>query len=79
MSGGDLDGDRFLVCWDPDIVPHIKPVEPLDYSVKPPGINDKEAIEKKVTYKEQDDLLRYEKFHEYSNLYIVSLWKRILC
>lgn len=20
-SGGDLDGDRFLVCWDPDIVP----------------------------------------------------------
>ncbi|KAF5334777.1 hypothetical protein D9611_012906 [Ephemerocybe angulata] len=29
-SGGDLDGDEFFVCWDPDIVP-TRTLEPYDY------------------------------------------------
>ncbi|KAL4947610.1 RNA dependent RNA polymerase-domain-containing protein [Aspergillus filifer] len=33
MSGGDLDGDTFFVCWDPDLVP-MKLSEPALY---PPG------------------------------------------
>ncbi|KIK00426.1 hypothetical protein K443DRAFT_611821 [Laccaria amethystina LaAM-08-1] len=41
-SGGDLDGDEFLVCWDKDLVPP-RISESYDY----PG--NKERISKKVT------------------------------
>ncbi|KAF2495767.1 hypothetical protein BU16DRAFT_356202 [Lophium mytilinum] len=30
MSGGDLDGDKFFVCWDPDIIPRTLS-EPAEY------------------------------------------------
>ncbi|KAI9363431.1 RNA dependent RNA polymerase-domain-containing protein [Zopfochytrium polystomum] len=30
-SGGDLDGDDFLLIWDPDIVAGLKDHEPFDY------------------------------------------------
>ncbi|KAI9347292.1 RNA dependent RNA polymerase-domain-containing protein [Obelidium mucronatum] len=30
-SGGDLDGDRFLVIWDSDILQNMKPVATFDY------------------------------------------------
>ncbi|KAF2757684.1 RdRP-domain-containing protein [Pseudovirgaria hyperparasitica] len=30
MSGGDLDGDKFFVCWDPDIVPRTVS-QPAEY------------------------------------------------
>jgi hypothetical protein len=30
MSGGDLDGDKFFVCWDQELVPH-KTEEPCSY------------------------------------------------
>ena len=53
MSGGDLDGDKFFVCWDPDIVNPICPVEPLSYenSCKP----------KKLYDLHETDMLRYVK------------------
>ncbi|THU86805.1 RdRP-domain-containing protein, partial [Dendrothele bispora CBS 962.96] len=41
-SGGDLDGDKFFVCWDPDLVPPIV-AESYDY---PPN---KEKPNKAVT------------------------------
>ncbi|KDQ12185.1 hypothetical protein BOTBODRAFT_57023 [Botryobasidium botryosum FD-172 SS1] len=41
-SGGDLDGDKFFVCWDPDIVPE-KIAESYTY---PPG---KEPPSREVT------------------------------
>jgi hypothetical protein len=31
MSGGDLDGDEFLVIWEKELVNFTKPVEPADY------------------------------------------------
>ena len=31
-SGGDLDGDDFLVIWDRDLLPHQWNAEPMDYS-----------------------------------------------
>lgn len=34
-SGGDLDGDKFFVCWDPDIVPSVA-FQNYDYPPPPP-------------------------------------------
>ena len=39
MAKGDLDGDTYFVCWDPEMMQHLGPdkfVEPLDQIV-PPG------------------------------------------
>ncbi|KAL5553262.1 hypothetical protein UlMin_040663 [Ulmus minor] len=33
-SGGDLDGDGYFVCWDPDLIPPQK-FPPMDYSSAP--------------------------------------------
>lgn len=41
-SGGDLDGDKYFVCWDPDLVPSVVS-ESYDY---PPN---KERVNKAVT------------------------------
>ncbi len=32
---GDLDGDTFLVIWDPDIVSAVRPVDPAPYEAAP--------------------------------------------
>ncbi|KAJ3842639.1 RdRP-domain-containing protein [Lentinula raphanica] len=48
-SGGDLDGDEYFVCWDPDIVPS-RVFESYDY---PPN---KEITQKTIT---RQDLARY--------------------
>ncbi|KAG4068831.1 hypothetical protein HA402_004979 [Bradysia odoriphaga] len=55
MSGGDLDGDRFFVSWDPDIIPE-KLYEPYAY---PPA---KEIHRREVR---QEDMIRY--FANYNN------------
>jgi hypothetical protein len=51
MSGGDLDGDKFFVCWDPEIVPFVKPYSPLVSTVS-------KSASPKWTL-ESTDLLRY--------------------
>ncbi|EXJ72719.1 uncharacterized protein A1O5_03866 [Cladophialophora psammophila CBS 110553] len=57
MSGGDLDGDTFFVCWDSDLIPQAIS-EPADY----PGV--KEAIRfSPITV---DDLIVY--FAGYNNM-----------
>jgi len=32
MSGGDLDGDVYFVCWDKDIMAHLNEQEAAPYS-----------------------------------------------
>ncbi|KAJ3916403.1 RdRP-domain-containing protein [Lentinula edodes] len=54
-SGGDLDGDEYFVCWDPDLVPS-KVFESYEY---PPN---KEITQKTIT---RQDLGRY--FASYNN------------
>ncbi|OAP58356.1 hypothetical protein AYL99_07446 [Fonsecaea erecta] len=57
MSGGDLDGDTFFVCWDPELIPEVIS-EPAEY----PGA--KEAIRfSPITV---DDLITY--FAGYNNM-----------
>ncbi|GFR39980.1 hypothetical protein Agub_g513, partial [Astrephomene gubernaculifera] len=34
-SGGDLDGDTFLVIWDPDIVNTVRQIPPAPYDAAP--------------------------------------------
>lgn len=67
-SGGDLDGDDFLVIWDKDLLPREWNVEPMDYS-RPPvmvhgrdiGIDDLTTFF--VTYMKNDTLSRIAKAH----------------
>ncbi|KAJ4468847.1 RNA dependent RNA polymerase-domain-containing protein [Lentinula aciculospora] len=54
-SGGNLDGDEYFVCWDPDLVP-TKVFESYEY---PPN---KEITQKTIT---RQDLARY--FASYNN------------
>jgi RNA-dependent RNA polymerase len=39
-SGGDLDGDDYLVMWDPDLLPEEWNHAPMDYTAPPPVISD---------------------------------------
>ncbi|OAL56589.1 RdRP-domain-containing protein, partial [Pyrenochaeta sp. DS3sAY3a] len=39
-SGGDLDGDDYMVLWDKDLIPEIINVEPMDFTPeKPPEVD----------------------------------------
>lgn len=31
----DLDGDEYFVTWDPDLLPHLKNYDPMDYEPAP--------------------------------------------
>lgn len=55
MSGGDLDGDQFFVCWDPELIP-VKVHEPYHY---PPA---KERPKNTISH---HDLIRH--FAGYNN------------
>ena len=35
-SGGDLDGDDYVVIWDPDLIPREWNHEPMDYTPPKP-------------------------------------------
>ena len=48
-SGGDLDGDDFLVIWDLDLLPKEWNHTPMDYSAPPPLIHEKEITVDDVT------------------------------
>ncbi|KAM7196172.1 RNA dependent RNA polymerase domain containing protein [Rhypophila sp. PSN 637] len=56
MSGGDLDGDTFFVCWDPDLIPSTVS-QPADY----PGAKEP------VAFKPITDQDRLEYFARYND------------
>ncbi|KZT63464.1 hypothetical protein DAEQUDRAFT_778932 [Daedalea quercina L-15889] len=60
-SGGDLDGDRFLVLWDPDLVPK-KVAESYTYPAA------KERITNRIT---REDLARH--FASYNNMTLARI------
>ncbi len=60
-SGGDLDGDDFLVIWDPDLLPKEWNHTPMDYSAPPPLIHGRDITVDDmttffVTYMKNDSL-----------------------
>ena len=60
-SGGDLDGDDYLISWDKDLIPETTNYEPMDFT-PPPVIPVDRPIETKdmisffVTYMKNDQL-----------------------
>lgn len=60
-SGGDLDGDDFIVIWDQDLLPHEWNREPMDYTAPPSlehkgGIGTDDLTTFFVTYMKNDKL-----------------------
>lgn len=53
-SGGDLDGDDYIVCWDPDLIPPEWNAEPFHYKAPDPVKKDN------IT---NDDIINF--FHDY--------------
>lgn len=67
-SGGDLDGDDFLVIWDRDLLPREWNVEPMDYSRPPKLVHGREiGIDDLtnffVTYMKNDLLSKIARAH----------------
>ena len=83
-SGGDLDGDDFLVIWDHDLLPSKWNHEPMDYS-RPPmeqfkeniGIDDLTTFF--VTYMKNDTLPAIAKAHEANADYLEQGVKDVKC
>jgi hypothetical protein len=40
LGGGDLDGDKYWVCWEPLLLLHFRPYPPPPPEPKPPPLND---------------------------------------
>ena len=67
-SGGDLDGDDYLVIWDPDLLPYEWNHEPMDYTPPEPVTVDREVTIDDitsffVTYMKNDSLPRIAHAH----------------
>ncbi|KAL4898930.1 RNA dependent RNA polymerase-domain-containing protein [Aspergillus multicolor] len=50
MSGGDLDGDTFFVCWDPDIIPSTISEAAQYPPGRPPVLFDKITVDDRIGY-----------------------------
>lgn len=48
-SGGDLDGDDYVVIWDERLLPKIWNAEPMDYSPPPPIPLDRDVTQTDIT------------------------------
>ena len=69
-SGGDLDGDDYLVMWDPDLLPDEWNHAPMDYTAPPPVISDRPVTVDAmtsffVTHMKNDNLGRIATAHRY--------------
>ena len=69
-SGGDLDGDDYLVMWDPDLLPDEWNHSPMDYTAPPPIISDGPVTVDAmtsffVTHMKNDNLGRIATAHRY--------------
>lgn len=70
MSGGDLDGDVYFVCWEKSIIEHLSPdkmKEPAKYQ-KPTFINEKPVDSNNIAdyivfYLERDVLGKLANMH----------------
>lgn len=78
ISGSDLDGDNFFICWDKELIPlHDEPIYVIDAPVSAEDKGKKEV--KKITqeemYNEMLDFfveyLNYEKLGQIDNSHLV--------
>jgi len=51
MSGSDLDGDMYFVCWEESLIPPDDNKEPMDYTPKP-----KELLNREIS---ENDMIRF--------------------
>lgn len=69
-SGGDLDGDDYLVIWDPDLIPDEWNHAPMDYTAPTPITSDRpisidDIASFFVTHMKYDNLGRIATAHRY--------------
>ncbi|KAK6430725.1 hypothetical protein LTR95_013116 [Oleoguttula sp. CCFEE 5521] len=69
-SGGDLDGDDYLVIWDPALLPKEWNHAPMDYAASPPVVADgpvtvEDITSFFVTHMKNDTLSRIATAHRY--------------
>lgn len=76
ISGSDLDGDNFFICWEPSLIP--KQQEPI-YLIDAPqtdGANNTAQPQENVTYEKMLDFfieyLNYEKLGQIDNSHLVT-------
>nr|POE90232.1 rna-dependent rna polymerase 1 [Quercus suber] len=69
-SGGDLDGDDYLVIWDPELLPSEWNHEPQDYEPPPPVVSDgpvsiRDIVSFFVSHMKHSNLPRIAVAHRY--------------
>lgn len=78
ISGSDLDGDNFFICWDPELIPkHHEDIYVIDAPTTPQGDKAKKGVIKKTeeSYEEMlnffVEYLNYEKLGQIDNAHLV--------
>ena len=64
MSGGDFDGDKAWICFDPDLVEQVVPAEPATRPDPPPKVQAEQLLVDDATLIHRIKFARHFKYHQ---------------